>query len=108
MLSELAFDLKGKVQPNFTVQPQWREDFYNRLQRANIKVDRPVWDAGHEWVDRQIEQRVARVAFGDSTALRHSLKDDPQLQKAIELLKKGQSQKDLFAIAQATPVRTPR
>ena len=44
VLSELPFDLKSKVQPEFTVQPQWREDFYNRLQKANVKVDRPVWD----------------------------------------------------------------
>jgi carboxyl-terminal processing protease len=102
ILSEMAFELRGKVTPNFTVQPQWREDFYNRLQKANVKVDRATWDAGHEWIDRQIEQRVASVAFGDSTALRHSLKDDPQLQKAIELLKKGQTQKDLFAVAQAS------
>jgi hypothetical protein len=42
---------------------------------------------------------VARVAFGDSTARRRSLDDDLQLQKAIEILKKGQTQKDLFAIA---------
>jgi carboxyl-terminal processing protease len=97
ILSDLAFDLKGKVTPNFTVQPQWRDDFYDRLQKANVKVDRATWDAGSAWVDRQIEQRIARVAFGDSTALRHALKDDTQLQKAIELLKKGQTQKDLFA-----------
>ena len=105
ILSDLAFELKGKVTPNFTVQPQWREDFYNRLQKANVKVDRATWDAGHAWIDRQIEQRVASVAFGDSTALRHALKDDPQLQKAIELLKNGRTQKDLFAVAQ-TSMRT--
>jgi carboxyl-terminal processing protease len=102
ILSDIAFGLKGKVAPNFTVQPQWREDFYNRLQQANIKVDRATWDAGRAWVDRQLEQRVARVAFGDSTALRHSLKDDPQLQTAIDLLRKGTTQKDLFTIASAS------
>jgi hypothetical protein len=29
--------------------------------------------------------------------------DDPQLVKAIEMLKKGQTQKDLFAMSQASP-----
>ena len=107
ILSDLAFEQKGKVTPEFTMKPEWREEFYNRLQKANVKVDRATWDAGHEWVDRQIELRVARVAFGDSTATRHALREDPQLQKAIDILKKGGTQKDLFAIAQAS-MPTPR
>ncbi len=100
-LGEMAFELKGKVQPDFVVQPAWRDDLYARIGRAGVKVDRAQWDAGHEWVDRQIEFRVARTAFGDSTAKRKDLDDDPQLRTAIALLKKGQTQKDLFAVAHA-------
>jgi carboxyl-terminal processing protease len=105
IMSDIAFGLKGKIAPDFTLQPQWREEFYNRLQKADIKVDRAVWDAGARWVDRQLELRIARVAFGDSTELRHSLKDDLQLQRAIDLLKKGQTQKDLFTLATASAAR---
>ena len=68
-------------------------------------MERPVWDAGRQWVDRQLEQRLASMAFGDSTALRHALRDDPQLQRAIDLLKKGQTQRDLFTLAQTTVKR---
>ena len=106
ILSDMALEQRGKVRQDFTVQPQWREDFYNRLTKANIKVDRAQWDAGREWVDRQLENRIARVAFGDSTAKRKELDDDVQLRKAIELLQRGSTQKDLFAVAQAmAPVR---
>ena len=105
ILTDVALGLRGKVAPDFTVQPQWTEEIYNRLQKANIKVDRPVWDAGRQWVDRQLDQRLSSMAFGDSTALRHALKDDPQLQKAIDLLKKGPTQKDLFTLAQTTVKR---
>jgi carboxyl-terminal processing protease len=100
-LNDIAFGLKGKLRPDFAVQPEWREDLWNRLQKAGVKVDRTQWDAGHTWIDREIERRVARVAFGDSTARRHDLRDDVQLRTAIDLLKKGQTQKDLFAVAHA-------
>jgi carboxyl-terminal processing protease len=105
-LSEIAFELKGKVQPDFTVQPAWREQLWQRLQRDTIKVERAQWEAGRAWVDRQIEQRVARVAFGDSTAKRHELDDDLQLRRAIEMVKKAQAQRDLFAMVPA-PSRAP-
>ena len=101
-LSEMAFEQKGKIRPDFTITPAWREDLYNRVTKAGVKVERAQWDAGHAWVDRQIEQRVARVAFGDSTAKRHDLNDDVQLRRALELVRKGGTQRDLFAMVPAT------
>ena len=101
ILSDLAYEKKGQVRPDFTVQPAWREEFYQKLVAAKVPVDRAQWNAGHEWVDRQIEQRVARVAFGDSTAFRHATKDDVQLERAVQILKKGGTQRELFAVAQA-------
>ena len=102
-LSELAYEQKGKVQQNFTVNPQWREDLYARITKSGVKVEHAQWEAGRAWVDRQIEQRIARVAFGDSTAKRHELNDDVQLRRAIELVKKGGTQRDLFAMVPAQP-----
>jgi carboxyl-terminal processing protease len=106
-MRDIAVDQKGKVQPNFTLQPQWRDELYNRLVKDSVKIDRATWDAGRAYVDRQLELQIAHVAFGDSTQARHALKDDTQLQRAIELLKKGTTQKDLFAVAQATARSTP-
>jgi carboxyl-terminal processing protease len=100
-LSDLAFEKKGKVRPDFVVTPEWRDDLLQRITKAGVKVDRAQWNAGGTWIDREIEQRVARVAFGDSTARRRDLKDDPQLQRAIDLLKRGNTQRDLFALARA-------
>ena len=100
-LSEMAFEQKGKLRPDFTVTPQWREDLYARVTKAGVKVEKAQWDAGSAWVDRQIEQRMARVAFGDSTAKRHDLDDDVQLRRAIDMVKKAQAQRDLFAMLPA-------
>ena len=107
ILSEMALEQRGKVRPDFAVQPQWREDFYARLTKANITIERAQWDAGRAWVDRQLENRIARVAFGDSTAKRKELKDDVQLRRALELMQRGTTQKDLFAVAQAMAPTRP-
>ena len=102
VLNDFAFEQKGKVRPDFVVTPAMREDFLQRITKAGVKVDRAQWDAGARWVDLQLlEPRIARVAFGDSTARRRDLKDDPQLQRAVALLKRGASQRELFAVAQA-------
>ena len=98
---DYAMELKGTVgsNPNFVVAPEWREELYNRLVKKGVTLDRKLYDGARTQIDRMLEQRVSRLAFGDSTARRRSLDDDTQLQKAIEILKKGQNQKDLFALA---------
>jgi hypothetical protein len=56
-------------------------------------------------VNRLLEQRVARLVAGDSTAKRRDLRFDLPLQKALELMEKGSTQKDLFTLAAALPVK---
>jgi len=96
---QFAIDQKGKVAPNFTVPPAWHNEFYTRLTTAGVKLERPVYDAGVTWVDRYLEDRVAQASFGDSTSRRHSLHDDTQLLRAIALLRKAATQKEVFTAA---------
>lgn len=103
----LAQDQKGKIKPDFSVNTAWREDLYRRLTADSVKIDKAVFDAGGSWADRYIENRVARVAFGDSTAKRHELRDDNQLRKATELLRKSTTQKEVFAAAAAEASSRP-
>ncbi|HEX7122573.1 MAG TPA: S41 family peptidase [Gemmatimonadaceae bacterium] len=101
VLYDYAFELKSTVRPDFTVQPAWRDELYRRLMAKDIPVERSVFDRASRYIDREIELRVARLAFGDAAARRRDVKNDPQLQKAIELLRRGQSQADLFAMVAA-------
>jgi carboxyl-terminal processing protease len=112
-LANYAVELKPTVKsPAFPAQPAWREEFYRRLQSAGVKLDKAQYDSAAPYIDRLIGNRVARLAFGDSTAQKRSFQDDSQLEKAFEVLRRGQSQKDLFVIAQreqpAVPARAPR
>ncbi len=113
VLGEMALELKGKVQPDFELKPEWAETLYTRLDTAGIEIDREVWNAGRRWTDRYLENRIARTSYGDTLAKRREIKDDNQLRKAIELLSKGNTQAELFLAAKTEAARvqasaTPR
>ena len=105
-LYDIALQQKGGVAPAFTVPAAWRDEFYRRLVKDSVRVDRQQFDAVTPFVDRLIAAQVARVAFGDSGAFRRSIPSDAQLERAIALLGRSRSQQDLFSLAQAnTPAK---
>jgi carboxyl-terminal processing protease len=101
VLYDYALQLKSQVKPDFKVKPEWRTELYRRLKAAKVDVDSADYAAAAPLVNQWISNQVARLAFGDSTAFRRDIPDDPQLQKAMSLLEKGRSQQDLFALARA-------
>ncbi len=105
-IAVIAEGQKGKVKTDFVVNPAWREELYQKLVADTVKIDKAVWDGGAPDIERAIEDRVAKIAFGDTLVRRRSLKDDNQLRAAIDLLKKATVQKDVFAAAGAAPVVT--
>ena len=100
-LYDYALELSKTAPKDFQVQQAWLDEFYNRIHAKGVEMTKPQYDAAKRYVGRVIEQRVARFVAGDSSAKRRDLKYDPPLRKAIELLEKGNTQKDLFAIASA-------
>jgi carboxyl-terminal processing protease len=101
-LTDVAEAQRGRVRADFTVQPAWRDTVISRLQRDAVRIDRTVLDAGAAEIDRALEERVAKIVFGDSTALRHALKYDTQLQRAQALLQSRVTQAEVFAAAATT------
>ena len=96
-LYDYAFQLKGTVKPGFEVPPAWRDELYSRITKAGVEIERPLYDSASTEVDRLIGDRVARLAFGDSTAKRREIGDDAQLVRALEIIRRGETQQDLFA-----------
>jgi carboxyl-terminal processing protease len=101
-LYDYALELSRNVPKDFKPLPQWRDEFYRRLTAKGVAVERAQYDAAGRYIDRLLEQRVARHAGGDSTAKRRDLPYDAPLRKALEVMEKGQSQKDLFTLAAAS------
>jgi carboxyl-terminal processing protease len=105
-LYDYAFSLKETVKPDFVITQEMRDGLREKLQAKGVTVDRAEWDAGRAYVDRLLLNRVARLAFGDSTAKRREVPEDAQLRKAMELLRRGRTTADLLALAPAIPSPT--
>jgi carboxyl-terminal processing protease len=99
VLYRTALEQKGKVASNFAIAPAWRYSVYARLTTAGVQISRPAFDAAHELIDRDLERRVASMAFGDSASFRRSIAYDTQLRRAMDLLKSGGTQRDVLAAA---------
>jgi carboxyl-terminal processing protease len=93
-----ALKLKPSAMSGFTVQPQWRDELFERLRKAEVPVTRQQFDAATPVIDRMLEQRVAGLAFGDSAAFRRYAPHDAQLRAALEILKQGRTQQELYTI----------
>ncbi|MCC7052602.1 MAG: S41 family peptidase [Gemmatimonadaceae bacterium] len=99
-LAQYVEELRPQVKsPDFVVRPEWRQEYFRRIVAAKVPVDSATFFAGAGYADRLIANRAARVFFGDSTVAKRGFVEDPQIQKAIELLKRGGSQRDLFTMA---------
>jgi carboxyl-terminal processing protease len=105
VVQDYALELSKNVRPDFQVLPAWREELRRRLQERDVPIDQQQWTTGGRWVARQLDFAVTRYAFGDSTWVRRDLQNDPELRKALEMMNKGQTQKELFSLAQAAAVR---
>jgi carboxyl-terminal processing protease len=101
VLYDYAYELKDKVKADFTIQPAWREELFRRFQSKGIDVDRALYNGAARFIDRELDLRISRLAFGDSTARRRTLAEDPQLRRALELLRQGNSQQELFTLVTA-------
>jgi carboxyl-terminal processing protease len=105
VLSDYTLELSHGATKDFHVQPQWRDELYRRLTAKGVTTDRAQYDSASRYVNRLLEQRVARLVGGDSTAKRRDLAFDLPLQKALALMEKGSTQQDLFTLAAAVPAK---
>jgi carboxyl-terminal processing protease len=100
-LYDYAFELSRQAPANFRLEPAWRDEFLRRLQAKEVPIDISDWNASSRYVDRMLEQRVAQFAGGEAAAKRRDLGFDAPLRRAIDVLSRSSTQKDLFATASA-------
>jgi carboxyl-terminal processing protease len=99
-LAQYAEELKPQLNGmNFNVQPAWRSEYFRRLKAGGVPVDSATFFAAPRYVDRIMGQRIAKYAYGDSAGVIRNFKEDTQLQRAIELLSRSRTQRDLFSVA---------
>jgi carboxyl-terminal processing protease len=108
-LDEYAFSLKAAgLRPDFTLTDALRQELRTRLSARGVTVEDATWAAGRAYVDRLLDDRIARRVFGDSVAKRRDVREDAQLTKALELLKKGRTTAELLALGDSPLPATRR
>ena len=98
---DYTLELSKQKPLQLQVQPAWLDTFYQRLQSAGVAVDRQTYNGASRYIGYLLQRQVTAFALGDSAAKRLDLPYDAPLQKAIALMGRGGSQRDLFAYAGA-------
>lgn len=104
---DLAQDLKGDVEPDFEIRPEWRDRVWRRLEADSANVSRDLFDRARPMIDMQLRQQILSLAFGDSAAYRAFAPLDAPVRRALELLRGVDSQEELFAMAESGGGGTP-
>ena len=104
VLRDYALELSKSAPRDFNVQPSWTEELRKRVVARGVEVDPTLWVGGSRYLSQQLEFWITRYAQGDSAATRRRLKYDAPLRKALDMMNKGQNQKDLFAMVASAPV----
>lgn len=88
---------------NFTVTATMRQQVYDRLKAKGVTMSPAAFQGGAPLVDQQLGYEIARYVFGRQAEFRRRAQDDPQMQTAMELLRKADSPKQLLTLASAAP-----
>jgi carboxyl-terminal processing protease len=102
VLRDYALELSRTVSKDYQVQGAWVEELRRRLAAKQVDVDPQLWAGGNRYFSYELEAWVSRYAHGDSARVRRQLKYDAPLTKAIDMMNRGQTQKELFALATAS------
>jgi carboxyl-terminal processing protease len=95
---DYAEELQAGVDRDFVVQREWRDQVFQRMAARGVDLDRGLFDAGANYVDRFLADQVARLAFGEAYAMVRHVENDAALSRAIEVIRMaGPHQRDLFS-----------
>ena len=103
-LRDFALELSRKAPAGFQPEPTWNSELKRRIESRGVEIDDAQWQAGGRYITQRLEYFVTRYAQGDSAATRRRLKYDAPLRKALDMMNKGQTQRDLFAMVASAPI----
>lgn len=98
----LALKVNGSVtNPDYQVTPAMRDELYRRLQARGVTLSRATYDSAAPVVSRVLATQVSRYVFGPRAEFARTLREDPTMSRALELLRGVRTTKELIARAPA-------
>lgn len=103
VMTSYALELKasGSVRDEgFRVSSGMRQEFLRRLGDRDVTVAAELVAGAANLIDQELSYEVQRYVFGRPSESQRRLRDDPQVQKAIALLRGARTMPDLIAAAE--------
>ncbi len=99
-LDEYSRQLKDSLKtPTLELKPAWRAELLHRLDKRGVVIEPRFAAVGDSILIQQLAVRTVGKAFGDGVAKQLTLNEDPQLTRAIDLLRRSATQSQLFTAA---------
>jgi carboxyl-terminal processing protease len=96
----MSFRSTGSItRQDFTVTPQMRAELYRRLAERKVVIDSGTARTVGPLVDRMLSLQIARYVFGTDVEFRRQLDTDPVVKRAVQVLTKASTPKDVLAAA---------
>jgi len=103
VLTSYALELKGQnliKSPSFTVTPAMRAELLRRLRTRGVRLSDAQWEGAAGLVADQLTFEITRFVFGRPAEFARRVSEDAQVKRAVELLTKARTPKELLALAQ--------
>ena len=91
--------------PAFRVTGEMRDELYQRLQMSGLDLPRDTYDRASGYIDEQLGYEITRVTFGSIPEARRRALSDRQMQTAVRLLRRAQTQEEVLVVAEADRAR---
>lgn len=96
-----------ELKPGFPVTPEMIASFHRALQDAGVVVDRTVYDKASSWVATYLGYEISFSKWGTQEARKRLNTESPEINLAADLLRKADSPKSLFTLADAYNAQRP-
>ena len=110
-----AYALELKVQgavkdESFLPTPAMRAELLRRIRAKGVTVPDSVWSGVQKFIDQQFSYEAVHYSFSKAAEWKRRSADDVQVQKAVQLLQRARTPRELIALAAntksgATPAR---
>ncbi len=111
VMTSYALELKGSgriTDEQFRVSAAMRQEFLRRLGERDVRIASAVAVGASDLIDQELSYELQRYVFGRQSESQRRLRDDPQVQKAITLLREARTMPELIARAEQEKVELSR